>query len=177
MIHVDPIPAFNDNYIWCLYDAAGDAVVVDPGDAAPVEAFLASHSLRLAGILLTHHHFDHVGGVAALVANRAIDVQGPAGASPAITRTLADGDQLTVLGLDLEVMAVPGHTLDHIAFYAPRHAPPLLFCGDTLFAGGCGRLFEGSPQQMHQSLTWLKALPPDIGVSDGIKRALQALAK
>lgn len=164
MIHIDPIPAFNDNYIWCLYDETGAAVVVDPGDAAPVEAFLASHSLHLTGIVLTHHHFDHVGGVAALTENRRIDVQGPAEATPEVTRAIVDGDHLTVLGLDFEVIAVPGHTLDHLALYAARHTPPLLFCGDTLFAGGCGRLFEGTPEQMHQSLTRLKALPPDTRV-------------
>ncbi len=164
MINIEPISAFSDNYIWCLYNDAGEAVVVDPGDAAPVEAFLDSRSLRLSAIAITHHHFDHVGGVEALLNGRSIPVFGPEGATPALTRVLRDGDSAHILGLEFEVLTVPGHTLDHIAYYAAAGSPPLLFCGDTLFAGGCGRLFEGTPDQMHNSLSRLKALAPETAV-------------
>lgn len=164
MIHIEPISAFSDNYIWCLYRDDGDAYVVDPGDAAPVEAFLQARNLTLRGVLITHHHFDHVGGLPELSAARSIDVIGPQTSAPEINKPVVAGETPTVLGVTFEVIAVPGHTLDHIAFYAADHEPPLLFCGDTLFAGGCGRLFEGSPAQMHASLERLKALPAETAV-------------
>ena len=164
MIHIEPISAFSDNYIWCLYNDAGEAVVVDPGDAAPVEAFLADRSLKLTAVLITHHHFDHVGGLAELTRSRGIDVFGPRGSAPQISSEVSEGDCVRLLGLSFEVLAVPGHTLDHIAYFAASKVPPLLFCGDTLFAGGCGRLFEGTPEQMHHSLSRLKSLPPDTEV-------------
>jgi hydroxyacylglutathione hydrolase len=166
MLTVQPVPAFSDNYIWLLADSAGNALVVDPGDAAPVCAALARGSYRLRGVLVTHHHPDHVGGVAALAElNPGLVVYGPR-ASPAaacITHPLDDGACLELLGQMVEVLAVPGHTLDHLAYLfpaSPAHAP-LLFCGDTLFAGGCGRLFEGSAAQMHASLERLAALPAE----------------
>ncbi|MFT5603542.1 MAG: hydroxyacylglutathione hydrolase [Paracoccaceae bacterium] len=159
MIHIEPISAFSDNYIWCLYNDAGDAVLVDPGDAVPVEAFLASRALVLSGILITHHHFDHVGGLEQLLQKRSIPVFGPPESAPQINQALADGDHAQLLGIDFEVLSVPGHTLDHIAYLAKAESPPLLFCGDTLFAGGCGRLFEGTPEQMHHSLSKLQSLP------------------
>ena len=164
MIHIDPISAFSDNYIWCLHNEAGEAVVVDPGDAAPVTTFLRERSLSLVGVLITHHHFDHVGGLDGLLQGRDIPVFGPEGSTPHINRVLVDGDRCDILGCQFEVLAVPGHTLDHIAYFADSESPPLLFCGDTLFAGGCGRLFEGTPEQMHQSLSRLKALPADTEV-------------
>jgi hydroxyacylglutathione hydrolase len=159
------LPAFADNYIWMLHDGSR-AVVVDPGDPAPVVEALDRQRLELAAILVTHHHPDHVGGVDAL----RLRLQGPVYA-PALERTpephvkLADGDAISVLGLTFDVWHVPGHTAGHIA-YVQRHddsrpgaEPPLLFCGDTLFSAGCGRLFEGTPAQMHASLTRLSALP------------------
>lgn len=161
MIHIEPISAFSDNYIWCLHNDRGEAVIVDPGDAAPVEAFLVERSLTLVGVLITHHHFDHVGGLEALLQNRDVPVVGPAGAAPQISQELTEGENTEMLGVSFEVMAVPGHTLDHIAYFASTESPPLLFCGDTLFAGGCGRLFEGTPEQMHHSLSKLLALPSD----------------
>lgn len=159
------IPAFRDNYIWLIHDAARQhAVVVDPGDATPVETALARWRLTLVGVLTTHHHPDHVGGVEALVARRPeIPVWGPTGEHiPRRTHALADGDSITLphIGLRLEVMDVPGHTAGHIAY----HGGGMLFCGDTLFAGGCGRLFEGTPDQMHHSLSRLAALPGDTRV-------------
>lgn len=152
-----PIPAFQDNYIWLLSDGP-NAVVVDPGDAEPVMRHLEDQGLSLTAILLTHHHADHVGGVAKLLSCRPVPVFGPLGSPyPGITHPLSDGERIAVPGLacELSVMAVPGHTLDHIAYYGDGR----LFCGDTLFACGCGRLFEGSPEQMHVSLSRLAALP------------------
>lgn len=165
MLTVEPIPAFNDNYIWLLHDAGTrEAFVVDPGDAAPVMAVLSQRQLNLQGILITHHHFDHVGGVAALRAEYDPVVFGPHNpAIEGIDHRLGAGDRIEVLGHAFEVMTVPGHTLDHIAYF---HAgeQPLLFCGDTLFAGGCGRLFEGTPPMMLASLESLAALPPETQV-------------
>lgn len=165
MLNIQPIAAFSDNYIWLLFDEdSRKAFVVDPGDAAPVEKILQALNLELAGILVTHHHFDHVGGVQALRANHQPVVYGPHNPGiEGITERFAAGDTVEVLGLTFEVLEVPGHTLDHIAFFH-RGAPSLLFCGDTLFAGGCGRLFEGNPPMMLQSLQSLAVLPPDTRV-------------
>ncbi|MEE4278570.1 MAG: hydroxyacylglutathione hydrolase [Halieaceae bacterium] len=162
---VTPIPAFSDNYIWLLDHGDGAATVVDPGDAVPVEDYLDRHGLHLHSILITHHHFDHTGGIAALKKRFGCRVYGPANPSiEGIDETLADGDQLRIGGHYFDVLAVPGHTLDHIAYFSASTAPPLLFCGDTLFAAGCGRLFEGTAAQMHRSLARLAALPADTAV-------------
>lgn len=159
------LPAFADNYIWMLHDGHA-AVVVDPGDDAPVVAALDAMSLQLAAILVTHHHADHVGGVDALRARLRGPVYGPAGESiPEPFEPLADGDRVDVLGQRFDVVDVPGHTAGHIAYVEHgTGADALLFCGDTLFSGGCGRLFEGTPAQMHHSLQRLAALPPDTRV-------------
>ncbi|WP_059002953.1 hydroxyacylglutathione hydrolase [Pseudomonas syringae] len=162
MIQIHALPAFNDNYIWLLQDLSSQqCVVVDPGDAAPVMEWLAQNPhCRLTDILITHHHNDHVGGVVELKQATKARVLGPATESiPARDVALADHDRLTVLGLEFVVHAVPGHTLGHIAFYHEDATAPLLFSGDTLFAAGCGRLFEGTPEQMHTSLERLAALP------------------
>ena len=165
MIKIDALPAFSDNYIWLLQDPERrHCAVVDPGDAAPVEAWLAAHAgWQLSDILITHHHFDHVGGIERLKATTGARVLGPANEKiPGRDLALHDGDQVDVLGQRFSVYAVPGHTLGHIAYVqAEQH---WLFCGDTLFAGGCGRLFEGSPEQMHQSLSRLAALPEQTQV-------------
>ncbi len=157
------IPAFRDNYIWCLADPqAGKALVVDPGQAAPVEAYLERHGLVLDTVLVTHHHPDHVGGIGALRNQHPnCRVVGPAD-SPfrGTTETVREGDTVQWQGFRFRVLSVPGHTLDHIAYFTePEGEPPLLFCGDTLFVCGCGRLFEGSPAQMRHSLAKLRALP------------------
>jgi hydroxyacylglutathione hydrolase len=164
MMTLTALPAFSDNYIWMLHDGR-DAIVVDPGDAAPVKAALSSQGLRLAGILVTHHHPDHVGGVADLLPLLQGPVYGPAHeALPVPVQPLEDGQRVQLAGLAFDVLAVPGHTAGHIA-YAQRDAEaPLLFCGDTLFSAGCGRLFEGTPAQMHASLARLAALPGDTRV-------------
>ncbi len=164
MATIHPIPAFSDNYIWLLDNGDGSALVVDPGDAAPVVAALAEHNLTLAGILITHHHFDHVGGLGTLKDEYACPVYGPAnGAIQGIDHSLGDGDELRIGAYNFQVITVPGHTLDHIAYFQ-REPEALLFCGDTLFAGGCGRIFEGTPEMMHQSLQRLAALPEETAV-------------
>ncbi|RFA30859.1 hydroxyacylglutathione hydrolase [Alkalilimnicola ehrlichii] len=154
-----PIKAFSDNYIWLLHDAAERlAVVVDPGAAEPVREELERRGMTLAGILVTHHHPDHVGGVRELLEHFPVPVYGPAQESiPGLTDPLGEGDTVALEALDLHftVLDVPGHTAGHIAFYGEG----MLFCGDTLFAGGCGRLFEGTPAQMHASLSKLSSLP------------------
>jgi hydroxyacylglutathione hydrolase len=155
-----PLPAFQDNYLWLLHDGQR-ALVVDPGDAQPVRAFLAANGLQLDAILVTHHHADHTGGVAALREETGARVWGPAHERiPEPFTRLAQDDAIEVLGLRFEVLEVPGHTSGHIAYYSPTiDGVPLVFCGDTLFSGGCGRLFEGSPAQMVDSLHKLAGLP------------------
>ncbi len=165
MLQVCPIPAFSDNYIWCVSDPeTHQAVVVDPGEAAPVFAHLESHSLNLQAVLVTHHHPDHVGGVSPLVEAFDCPVIGSKHAAyKGITQAYEDQQQFALFGTPFTVIDVPGHTLDHIAFYSPadtgRHQLPWLFCGDTLFSGGCGRIFEGTPEQMWSSLQRLARLP------------------
>jgi hydroxyacylglutathione hydrolase len=154
---VIPLRAFTDNYIWTLRDA-GHAAVVDPGDARPVLDYLASEELELVAILNTHHHADHVGGNKELLKRRKVPVFGPHDPRIAeVTHRLAEGERVTLphFGLEFEVMEIPGHTRTHIAFYGAG----MLFCGDTLFAVGCGRLFEGTPHQMHDSLAKLARVP------------------
>lgn len=151
------LPAFRDNYLWLL-PRDGRAAVVDPGDAAPVLAALAAGGLRLTAILLTHHHADHIGGVARLRAEfPGIPAYGPADERVPATARVREGDtvRLADLGRTFRVLEVPGHTRSHIAYLGGGD----LFCGDTLFAGGCGRLFEGTPAQMRESLAKLRALP------------------
>ena len=162
MAAIIPIPAFADNYVWLLREGRA-AVVVDPGDAAPVQAYLDREGLDLAAIVATHHHGDHVGGVEALVARRHVPVYGPAREPiPARTRALREGDAVVLgeLGLELLVLDVPGHTAGHIACTGRVADAPVLFCGDTLFAAGCGRIFEGTPATMWTSLQKLAALDP-----------------
>lgn len=164
MSTVTPIRAFHDNYIWLVVE--GDrAVVVDPGDASPVLRYLDDQGLTLSAILVTHHHSDHIGGIGDLLESTSKDlpVYGPASESIAnITVRLQQGDIFTPDGLTqaFEVLDIPGHTAGHIAFYSA----PMLFCGDTLFSGGCGRLFEGTATQMLDSLDKLSALPTDTQV-------------
>jgi hydroxyacylglutathione hydrolase len=164
-MNLSALPAFTDNYIWMLHDGRR-AWVVDPGDAQPVLEALQAHQLALAGILVTHHHVDHVGGLAALLPVLDGPVFAPAReAMPVPVTPVAAGDTVDVLGWTFRVLDVPGHTAGHVAYVAePAGEAPLLFCGDTLFSGGCGRLFEGTPAQMHASLAQLAALPGDTRV-------------
>ena len=155
-----PIPAFNDNYIWMLHDERR-ALVVDPGDAYPVLDVLAQRGLTLETILVTHHHGDHTGGVDALRQATNALVYGPASETmPEPLHRLNDGDVITAMGLRFEALHVPGHTAGHMAYFGQiPDTDPVLFCGDTLFSAGCGRLFEGTPAQMLTSLTRLASLP------------------
>lgn len=166
MLNVHPIPAFNDNYLWLIQaPASAQAFVVDPGDPAPVLAYLENHGLQLSGILITHHHADHTGGIKSLLQNKTVPVYGPDSANiPLVSHRLKQGDSIEVLGTRFEILEIPGHTLDHIAYFNAEGAPPLLFCGDTLFAGGCGRVFEGTAGMMYESLQKLAALPPQTRV-------------
>ena len=162
-VTVTAIPAFSDNYIWLVSAGGDECAVVDPGDAEPVLGVLAGEHLELRHVLLTHHHADHTGGVSRLVRATSAQVCGPADQRIAgIDRTVREGDtvKLPELGLEFEVIEVPGHTASHIAYFG--HG--CLFCGDTLFSVGCGRLFEGTPEQMQSSLDKLAALPPETQV-------------
>ncbi|WP_193087645.1 hydroxyacylglutathione hydrolase [Advenella sp. FME57] len=164
-IKIWPISAFSDNYIWAIVQA-DQAVVVDPGDAAPVLAYLRDQGLTLTNILLTHHHADHVGGVAELVQHSGATVYGPPGPTiPCRNVELRQGDHIN-LGIfgQFTVLEVPGHTLDHIAYFGQVDERNVLFCGDTLFATGCGRLFEGNSRQMQQSLDKFRKLPHNTSV-------------
>jgi len=161
-IQLNPLPAFSDNYIWLL-QKENHAVVVDPGDAEPVQQYLNAHNLTLDAILVTHHHPDHVGGVVALQKATGATVYGPLSEKlPACDHRLKEGDDVNLdhLGLTLSVLDIPGHTAGHIAYFGYLdNQKPAVFCGDTLFAAGCGRLFEGTPAEMVDSLAKLQALP------------------
>ena len=155
-LHITPIAAFSDNYIWVIHNQR-HAVVIDPGDGEAVIRFLRERNLTLAAILITHHHHDHTDGNTILVHTFNVPVYGPAHESiPHLTHPLTEGSTvwLDEIGVDLQILDVPGHTAGHIAYYADG----MLFCGDTLFGCGCGRLFEGSPTQMLDSLTKLGQL-------------------
>ena len=187
MFEVVPVSAFKDNYVWTLRDAR-HAAVVDPGDAQPVLDYLAREKLKLVAILATHHHPDHVGGVAQLLEKHKVPVYGPKNEPiPTLTQPVSEGDTVTIgeLGAKFSVLDIPGHTRAHIAYYGAGS----LFCGDTLFACGCGRVFEGTPQQMYASLEKLRALPDstkvycgheytlaNIGFAKGVEPGNSALA-
>jgi len=162
MTEILALPAFDDNYIWLLR-AGGNVAVVDPGDAVPVLGHLAKSGDRLCAILTTHHHADHIGGLAELLARFAVPVYGPVLEDiPGVTHPLAGGEhiELPEIGVGFDIIAVPGHTRGHIAYYGPSLAGHgAIFCGDTLFGAGCGRLFEGTPAQMLESLAKLAVLP------------------
>ena len=158
-MNLNSISAFQDNYIWVLSEDNGDCLIVDPGEAAPVLAAIEKNQWRPQAILLTHHHHDHVGGVKALVQKFPhLIVYGPEETrDKGTTHIVKDGDKIALSGSEFSVFATPGHTLGHICYFSH----PYLFCGDTLFSGGCGRLFEGTPSQMYQSLEKIQALPDD----------------
>lgn len=162
MLQIVPIPAFRDNYIWLLHDTR-HAIVIDPGDAVPVQEKLDSLNLRLTDILITHHHDDHIGGVANLLKRHQPNVYAPQyGRYIFQHHAVGEGDTVSIplIGLEFIVMHLPGHTQDHIAYLGDN----LLFCGDVLFGAGCGRLLDGTPAQMLQSLNRLKELPPETMV-------------
>ncbi len=162
MINAIPVPILSDNYVWVLsHPDSVTAVVVDPGDAGPVSTFLDSSGLECAAVFLTHHHADHIGGAAEIGRIWECPIYGPVDeAIPAVTHAVDDGDIVTAAGMTFESLSVPGHTRGHVAYVGHGH----LLCGDTLFAGGCGRVFEGTPAQMFASLSRLAALNPKTRV-------------
>jgi hydroxyacylglutathione hydrolase len=177
MATIIPVRAFSDNYVWIVRDG-GLAAVVDPGDAAPVLDYVENEGLSICAILATHHHRDHVGGVAAIVERFDAPVFGPARESiPSLTRGVAEDDRVDVRCVDepFHVLDIPGHTAGHIAFSGRVGEARVVFCGDTLFAAGCGKLFEGTPQQMWTSLSKLAALSPETLVYCGHEYTLANL--
>lgn len=162
MLNIYPIHAFKDNYIWMIHNQ-NYAVIVDPGIATPVIEYLELKRLHLSAILITHHHNDHTGGNKALLKSFDVPVYGPRNEFiPSMTHPLNEGDHVNLkeISLNLTVLDTPGHTQGHIAYFA-SNPMNMVFCGDTLFSCGCGRIFEGSPQQMYQSLQKLSQLPDD----------------
>lgn len=156
LFRLSAVSAFSDNYIWVLHDQSR-AIAVDPGDATPLLAFLAQQQLALSAVWITHHHADHIGGLPQLGSHfPGLPVYGPAGVS-GVTQAVGEGDTLTAFGSTVQVLAIPGHTANHLAYLAGQH----LFCGDTLFGAGCGRVFDGSIAQLFHSLQRLAALPPE----------------
>lgn len=170
-LQVIPIPAFQDNYIWCIQNTnTHHAVVVDPGDATPVFDFLERTNGQLVGILVTHHHADHTHGVARLAAHFRCPVHASASAHSMFRefdQPCREGDRISLLGINFDVLELPGHTLDHIAFYSkacPAHDQPWLFCGDTLFSAGCGRIFNGTAALLYQATSRLNTLPDNTQI-------------
>ncbi len=156
MIKISPIPAYSDNYIWLIQFGDHQVAVVDPGDAAPIQKVLQQQRLQLAAILVTHNHWDHIDGIEILLQQHQVPVFGPASKqTPGLTHPCVAGEQIQIGELNLDVMDVPGHTQDHIAYYGHQ----ALFCGDTLFAAGCGRLLGGSAEQLYDSLNNIAKLP------------------
>ena len=166
MINIEPIKAFNDNYIWLVTTNEG-SIVIDPGEADQTVNFLKENGLALEAILITHHHFDHTGGIEDMLLFKDVDVYGPVNNISSINKQLMNGNLINVIGIDFQVIEIPGHTLDHIAFYSETIEEPILFCGDTLFSGGCGRVFEGTFEQMHSSILKLKSLPTNTKIYAG----------
>ena len=167
MINIESIKAFDDNYIWLMTTNEG-SIVVDPGENINLLKVIEKKNIKLDAILITHHHYDHTGGIEELLIKYPnLKVYGPNNNVDLIKSRLGDGELLNVIGIDFEVIEIPGHTLDHIAYYANINNSPVLFCGDTLFAGGCGRVFEGTLDQMYDSLMKLKKLPKNTRIYCG----------
>jgi hydroxyacylglutathione hydrolase len=178
-LHITPILALKDNYIWALCDVASKKVwVVDPGETAPVISFLRTTQTELAGILITHHHADHTGGIAGLLKQlgEAPVVGSIESPIQAINHRIQSGEHISCFGFALEAIAIPGHTLDHTAYYAANTpAGPIVFTGDTLFSAGCGRIFEGTPEMMYRSLKRLYELPDHTALYCGHEYTLANL--
>jgi hydroxyacylglutathione hydrolase len=175
MLRITPLPAFSDNYIWML-ENAGETWVVDPGYSEPVLDYLDKKKLSLDGILITHNHPDHVSGVERLLSQNLRVIGSGRNRHPHTSEPVLGGEQIELAGLSFTAIAVPGHTMNHIAFYAtPNESKPILFSGDTLFAAGCGRLFEGTPEMLHRSLSSLMTLPDETLIYCGHEYTLANL--
>ena len=166
MLSIKPIKAFSDNYIWLVSTNEG-SIVVDPGEASQILSLCESNDINLKGILITHHHYDHTNGLEELLNYKKVKVYGPKNNIGVIDNVVYEGDKFNIIGLDIEVIEVPGHTLDHIAFIGRDDSKPFVFCGDTLFSGGCGRVFEGTFEQMHFALKKISKLSPMTNVYCG----------
>ena len=166
MLSIKPIKALSDNYIWLVTTNEG-SIVIDPGESKQIIDLVKSNEIDLEGILITHHHYDHTNGIEEILKYKKVDVYGPKNNVNSITKRVKQNDVFNLVGLKFEVIETPGHTLDHIAFYCLKDEKSILFCGDTLFSGGCGRVFEGTYSQMYESLKKLSKLPEDTQIFCG----------
>ena len=174
MLSVKPIKAYQDNYIWLVSTNEG-SIVVDPGESKKILNLVDNNEIDLKGVLITHHHFDHTNGLSDLLNERGLEVYGPKNNVNGINNIVKNNDMFTVIGIDFEVIEIPGHTLDHIAFYSFNDGEPILFCGDTLFSGGCGRVFEGTFDQMFNALKKISKYPKETKIFCGHEYTLSNL--
>ena len=174
MLSVEPIKAFTDNYIWLVSTNEG-SIVIDPGESKNIQKLIDNKTIDLKGILITHHHYDHTNGLSELVKKNELEVYGPVNNIDGINHRLNDKDKISIIGIDFDVISIPGHTLDHIGFYSANANNPILFCGDTLFAGGCGRIFEGTYEQMFHALKKITKLPINTNIYCGHEYTLSNL--
>ena len=173
MLSVEPIKAYTDNYIWLVSTNEG-SIVVDPGESKEILNLVDSNKIDLKGVLITHHHYDHTNGLLDLTNKINLEVYGPKKIE-GINNIVKESDKFSLIGIDFEVIEIPGHTLDHLAFYSSNNKDPILFCGDTLFAGGCGRVFEGTFEQMFKSLKKISNYPKETKIFCGHEYTLSNL--
>ena len=173
MLSVEPIKAYTDNYIWLVSTNEG-SIVVDPGESKEILNLIDSNKIDLRGVLITHHHYDHTNGLLDLTNKINLEVYGPKKIE-GINNIVKESDKFSLIGIDFEVIEIPGHTLDHLAFYSSNNKDPILFCGDTLFAGGCGRVFEGTFEQMFKSLKKISNYPKETKIFCGHEYTLSNL--
>jgi len=166
MYSVEPIKAYDDNYIWLISTNEG-SIIVDPGESKKIIKSIDENKIDLKAILITHHHFDHTNGLQDLLNIGNFDVFGPVNNINGINKKVCESDKFSIIGIDFEVIGLPGHTLDHIGFYSFNNGNPILFCGDTLFAAGCGRVFEGTYEQMFKALKKISKLPKNTKIYCG----------
>ena len=173
MLSVEPIKAYTDNYIWLVSTNEG-SIVVDPGESEEILNLIDTNKIDLKGVLITHHHYDHTNGLLDLTNKMNLEVYGPKKIE-GINNIVKESDKFSLIGIDFEVIEIPGHTLDHLAFYSSNNKDPILFCGDTLFAGGCGRVFEGTFEQMFKSLKKISNYPKETKIFCGHEYTLSNL--
>ncbi len=173
MLSVEPIKAYTDNYIWLVSTNEG-SIVVDPGESKEILNLIDSNEIDLKGVLITHHHYDHTNGLLDLTKKMNLEVYGPKKIE-GINNIVKESDKFSLIGIDFEVIEIPGHTLDHLAFFSSNNKDPILFCGDTLFAGGCGRVFEGTFEQMFKSLKKISNYPKETKIFCGHEYTLSNL--